>query len=118
MISVVPQGTVLCPILFLLLITFNAREVSPQSTDCDALQQDLQAVYKWADDVNVIFNGDKFEALRFWPGSVPKPPNSYLDPDGNPILKKKSLRDLGVQISSILAFSNHIEEVVAAPLNW
>jgi hypothetical protein len=83
------------------------------STDCDALQQDLQAVYSWAEDVNMIFNGDKFEALRFWPGPVLKPSNSYLDPDGNPIEEKKSLRDLGVKISSDLSFSVHIEEVVA-----
>ena len=65
--------------LFLLQISCIAREVSPelsvssyvnvtrvtmcmvtQSTDCAALQQDLQAVYKWEEDVNMIFHGDKF----------------------------------------------------------
>ena len=131
-ISGVPQGTVLGPILFLLHISCIAREVSTESTvssyvddtrvtrcmttpstDCAALQQDLQAVYTWAEDVNMIFNGDKFEALRFWPGSVPKPSNSYYDPDGKPIEEKKSLRDLGVKISTDLSFSVHIEEVVA-----
>ena len=66
------------------------------------------------DDVNMIFNSDKFEALRFWPGAAPKPPNSYLDPDGNPIQEKKSLRDLGVEISSDLSFSVHIDQVVAS----
>ena len=83
-------------------------------TDCMALQQDLQAVYRWAEEVNMIFNGDKFEVLRFWPGSTPKPTSSYLDPDGNAIEEKVHLRDLGVQISSDLTFSIHIENVVAA----
>ena len=64
-ISLVPQETVLGPILFLLHISSIAREVSPESTvssyvddtrvtrcmanplpDCQALQQDLQAVYR------------------------------------------------------------------------
>ena len=132
-ISGVPQGTVLGPILFLLHISGIAREVSPESKvssyvddtrvtrcmtnplpDCMALQEDLQAVYRWAEDVNMIFNGDKFEVLRFWPGSEPKPAHTYVDPDGNSIEEKSSLRDLGVQISSDLTFSIHIENVVAA----
>ena len=56
----------------------------------------------------MVFNGDKFEVLRFWPGATPKPPNSYLDPLGNVIEEKENLRDLGVQISSDLTFSTHI----------
>ena len=132
-ISGVPQGTVLGPILFLLHISSIAREVSPESTvssyvddtrvtrcvtnslsDCQGLQQDLQAVYRWAEEVNMVFNSDKFEVLRFWPGPAPRPTNSYLDPDGNTIEVKDNLRDLGVQISSDLTFSTHIENVVAA----
>ena len=88
--------------------------MSNPSTDCLTLQQDLQTIYHWAEEVNMIFNGDKFEVLRFWPGTTPKPPSSYKDPDGNPIEEKANLRDLGVQISSDLTFSIHIENVVAA----
>ena len=132
-ISGVPQGTVLGPILFLLHISCIAREVSSESTvssyvddtrvtrvitspssDCPSLQQDLQAVYRWAQDVNMVFNGDKFEMLRFWPGRIPKPTTGYTDPDGNIIEEKSNLRDLGVQVSSDLTFSIHIENVVCA----
>ena len=87
-ISGVPQGTVLGLVLFLLHISCIARDVSPgstvfslvddtrvtmyirdTSTDCMVLQEDLKAIYSWAEDVNMIFNGDKFEMLRFWPGN-------------------------------------------------
>ena len=62
----------------------------------------------------MIFNGDKFELLRFWPGKTPKPINQYRDPEGNHIEEKFHLRDLGVEISSDLSFSTHIENVASA----
>ena len=132
-ISRVPQGTVLGPILFLLHISCIAREVSAETkitsyvddtranrsiadteVDCDALQADLQAIYRWAEEVNMIFNGDKFEMLRYWPRNGTKPHYSYKDPSGGDIEEKKHLRDLGVEISNDLTFSIHVENVMTA----
>ena len=76
-ISGVPQGTVLGPVLFLLHIADIANDVSASTTttsylddtratrsfvdtesDCHALQQDLASIYRWAEEVNMTFNSD------------------------------------------------------------
>ena len=131
-ISGVPQGTVLAPVLFLLMIADIARGVSPgtgvssfvddtrvkraisdQEADSSALQCDLNAIYRWAEDVGLQFNPKKFECVRYWPGSN-APEKPYLSPSGTPIEEKSQLRDLGVQMSTDCNFSFHIDTVVTS----
>ena len=130
-ISGVPQGTVLGPILFLIHISDIARGVSTSTTttsyvddtrvtrsmadtgsDCQVLQNDLASIYAWAEDVNMTFNSDKFECLRYWPKQN-KPDFCYKSPDGTIIEEKQHLRDLGVEMASDLTFSVHIANTVA-----
>ena len=62
----------------------------------------------------MFFNGEKFEALRYWPGKSPKPEKTYLDQEGLPIEEKQHLRDLGVEVGNDCTFQSHIENTVAA----
>ena len=74
----------------------------------------LEVVCKWAEDVNMKFNSDKFECLRFCPAGTTKPNCGYNGPDGADIEEKPHLRDLGVELSSDLSFKVHIQNVVTS----
>ena len=62
----------------------------------------------------MTFNSGKFECMRYWADPTQAPDYQYLGPDSKPIKVKTDLRDLGVQLSSDLSFSIHIENTVNA----
>ena len=131
-VSGVPQGTVLGPILFLIHISGISSSLSPNTSscsfaddtkiwrgvqtneDCDQLQADLQTVYSWAENVNMLFNSGKFEWIRYTVDTASAPCFQYLAPDSSHIDQKNNLRDLGVRVSDDLSFSMQIEKVVTS----
>jgi hypothetical protein len=82
--------------------------------DSVVLQQDLDNVYSWAEDVGMVFNAGKFELLRFWRDRTQAPDILYMAPDGSPIEEKDCLRDLGVKVSTDLSFSAQLDITVEA----
>ena len=135
-VSGVPQGTVLGPILFLIHIRDIANDLSSGTTassfaddtrvlrgiqsnaDCITLQSDLQIIFDSANKVNMHFNGEKFECMRLWPNASNAPDITYLGRDAQDIEVKSSLKDLGVNLSSDLSFKLHVEKTLLLPQKW
>ena len=128
--SGVPQGTVLGPILFLILINDinmdvtskvslfcdDTRITGPVSTeeDVEFLQSDLEKLYDWQHSNNMLFNGKKFEMLRYGPNDELKNNTNYMTPNCEDFIEvKENLRDLGVMMSSKATFEDHINHVCA-----
>ena len=123
------QGTVLGPLLFLIMISDIDEEVQFSSVsmyaddtrimkavenqeDEEKLKTDLNSIYNWCGKNNMKFNADKFELIVF--ATKPKDQNkNYISPEGKTILEKQNLRDLGIQISNNLKFNDQIGIMVA-----
>ena len=130
-ISAVPQGIVIGPVLLSIQIRDidTALSVGTKATsfaddtgiqrgvksrdDCCALQADLDLIYEWAEGVNMHFNNYRFECFRLLPHSGSPPEFQYTGPYGSDINVKDNLNDLGVHMSSGLSFKLHVETVVA-----
>jgi hypothetical protein len=85
--------------------------------DVEKPQEDLDLIYTWQKENNMLFNGKKFEMLCYakrcyGTNEDLKFDTNYYTPELDDIIEVKSnLRDLGIIISDNAMFEDHINHV-------
>ena len=90
----------------------KVKEIIRNEADVEKLQSNLDKLFEWQENNNMLFNGSKFQVLRYGTNGDLKNDTLYFTDNTENIIDRFShLRDLGVILSDDGKFDHHIEKV-------
>ena len=127
--SSVPQGTVIAPLLFLILINDIDQDIDDcdvstfaddtkiaktikEDSDRSSLQKGLNKLCEWTTTNNMVFNEDKFQAISYSPKPEDSEKTAYTTGKGTIIKEDAEIKDLGVLMHKNMTFNSQVQTAV------